>query len=171
MDLHREFPGRRDDQDARRGHTPRAVDQPLEYGQDKRCRLPRAGDCGAADVPAGESEWDGLWIYEGALSFVTGICCIYRDSPYKREWGRDNDRRPSSRRAGGRSRCPADGAVEAGLGRQLHLQVPLVVGKLDNHTDRLAVGHCLERLFARKVLGWPNRMMQVGPCIPVGIQL
>ena len=29
----------------------------------------------------------GLCTDEGALSFVTGMCCIYRDSLYKREWG------------------------------------------------------------------------------------
>jgi hypothetical protein len=28
-----------------------------------------------------------VWIYEGALSFVTEICCTYRDSTYKRERG------------------------------------------------------------------------------------
>ena len=38
-------------------------------------------------------------IYEGALSFVTGMRCTYRDSPYKRECGRYNDRRPSSKPA------------------------------------------------------------------------
>ena len=25
---------------------------------------------------------DGLCMYEGVLSFVTDICCTYRDSPY-----------------------------------------------------------------------------------------
>jgi hypothetical protein len=34
--------------------------------------------------------------YEGTLLFVTGISCNYRDSPYKRERGRQNDRGPSS---------------------------------------------------------------------------
>ena len=29
-----------------------------------------------------------LGIYEGALSFVTEMFCTYRDSPYKREWGK-----------------------------------------------------------------------------------
>jgi hypothetical protein len=43
----------------------------------------------------------GLYIAEGALSFVTAICGTYRDSPYKREWGTEYDRRPSSKRAGG----------------------------------------------------------------------
>jgi hypothetical protein len=38
------------------------------------------------DVALREGVLLGLWIYEGALSFVTGICCIYRDSPYKRKW-------------------------------------------------------------------------------------
>ena len=32
---------------------------------------------------------------EGALSFVTTVCSSYRDSPYKPERGRQNDRRPS----------------------------------------------------------------------------
>jgi hypothetical protein len=41
----------------------------------------------------------GLLIYEGALSFGTGMRCIYRDFPYKRECGRHNDRRPSSKQA------------------------------------------------------------------------
>ena len=36
---------------------------------------------------------------EGALSFVTNMCHSYRDSPYKRELGRCNDRRPSSKPA------------------------------------------------------------------------
>jgi hypothetical protein len=39
-------------------------------------------------------------VYEGALSFVTTIRSSRRDSPYKIEWGRENCRRPSSKRAG-----------------------------------------------------------------------
>ena len=39
------------------------------------------------------------WIHEGALLFVAGICCNYKDSTYKRELERDNDRRPSSKPA------------------------------------------------------------------------
>ena len=35
-------------------------------------------------------------MYEGALLLVADISCNYRDSPYKGEWGRDNDGRPSS---------------------------------------------------------------------------
>jgi hypothetical protein len=38
-------------------------------------------------------------IDEGALSFVTTTYPSYRDSPYKREWGRHNDERPSSKPA------------------------------------------------------------------------
>jgi hypothetical protein len=38
----------------------------------------------------------GLRIDEGALLFATFMCCTYRDYPRKREWGRKNDRRPSS---------------------------------------------------------------------------
>ena len=41
----------------------------------------------------------GLFSYEGARSFVTDISCNYRDSPYKREWGRQNDEIPSSKLA------------------------------------------------------------------------
>ena len=29
----------------------------------------------------------GLYMDEGGLPFVTGMCCFYRDSPYKRESG------------------------------------------------------------------------------------
>ena len=42
-------------------------------------------EVGSLDVSA--SDGRGLWIYEGALSFVTVICVSCRDSPYKREWG------------------------------------------------------------------------------------
>ena len=38
-----------------------------------------------------------VWICEGALSLVTTICSFHRDSPYKRECGRQNYRRPSSK--------------------------------------------------------------------------
>jgi hypothetical protein len=31
------------------------------------------------------SAWP-VWIYEGALLFVTGISCNYKDSPYKGDW-------------------------------------------------------------------------------------
>jgi hypothetical protein len=41
----------------------------------------------------------GLCLDEGILSFVTFICYNYRDYPYKREYGSDNDRKPSSKRA------------------------------------------------------------------------
>jgi hypothetical protein len=41
----------------------------------------------------------GLFSYEGARSFVTDICCTGRDSPYKRDMGRHNDKRPSSKPA------------------------------------------------------------------------
>ena len=36
---------------------------------------------------ADERRRHGLRMDEGALSFVTFICCSYRDSPYKRELG------------------------------------------------------------------------------------
>jgi hypothetical protein len=42
-----------------------------------------------------------LRVDEGGVSFVTAMCYPYRDSPYKREWGRGNDRRPSSKPAAG----------------------------------------------------------------------
>ena len=40
-----------------------------------------------------------LCVDEGALSSVTVVCFPYRDSPNKREWGRHNDGRPSSKPA------------------------------------------------------------------------
>ena len=53
---------------------------------------------------------------EGALSFATHICFRYRDSaieivryrdcPYNRAWGRENDRRPSSGLGLRRGRAP-----------------------------------------------------------------
>jgi hypothetical protein len=57
-------------------------------------------------------------VYEGALLFVADISCTYRDSPYKGEWGRDNDRRPSSKQAAdehveGRQRGDARAVVAA----------------------------------------------------------
>jgi hypothetical protein len=45
-------------------------------------RLSRPRARGAAGHARGR---DGLWIYEGALSFLTTICSSYGDSPYKRE--------------------------------------------------------------------------------------
>jgi hypothetical protein len=42
---------------------------------------------------------EGLWVYEGALSFVTKICSSNRESPYKMRMGRQNDKRPSSKPA------------------------------------------------------------------------
>jgi hypothetical protein len=41
----------------------------------------------------------GLLIYEGVPSFATEISCNYRDSPYKGDWRRQNDGRPSSKPA------------------------------------------------------------------------
>ena len=45
------------------------------------------------------SSASSLCVDEGALSFVTTISAFYRDSPCEREWGRHNDRRPSSKQA------------------------------------------------------------------------
>ena len=61
--------------------------------------LARAGAVGVRRADGPPRVLDGLRIYEGALSLFTTICCVYRDSPYKREGGRDNDRRPSSKPA------------------------------------------------------------------------
>ena len=36
---------------------------------------------------AQHAEGEGLWIYEGALSFAISTYCIYIDSPYTLEWG------------------------------------------------------------------------------------
>jgi hypothetical protein len=52
-----------------------------------------------ADVGLQRDAGGGLCTYEGSLSFVTVIYFLYRDSPYKRERGRYDDRRPSSKRA------------------------------------------------------------------------
>jgi hypothetical protein len=41
----------------------------------------------------------GLRIDEGALSFVTSFCFTYGYSPYKRECGMNNGKRPSSKPA------------------------------------------------------------------------
>jgi hypothetical protein len=56
-----------------------------------------ARDRPAPGRPAQHDADPDLWMYEGALSFVTTLCSSHRDSPYKRECGRQNDRRPSSR--------------------------------------------------------------------------
>ena len=58
----------------------------------------------------------GLRMDEGALPFVTFMWCTYRGCPYKREWGRENDRRPSSkpaRRPAADPPPPAPGAPAA----------------------------------------------------------
>ena len=56
-------------------------------------------------VRDGEVERAVVPLDEGALALAAFICCTHRDYPYKREYGRENDRRPSSsgtaaRRAG-----------------------------------------------------------------------
>jgi hypothetical protein len=56
-------------------------------------------DIGAAQQLGQGVLEDGLCINEGALSLATTICCIYMDSPYKLECGRENDKRPSSKPA------------------------------------------------------------------------
>jgi hypothetical protein len=55
----------------------------------------------------------GLCTDEGARSFVTGMCCIHRDSPYKRECERENDGRPSSKPAGALTLSPRVCAVSS----------------------------------------------------------
>ena len=57
-------------------------------------------------------------LYEGALSFGTTMCSSNRDSPYKQEWGWQNDRRPSSKPAppsppAGRGACSARASAAA----------------------------------------------------------
>jgi hypothetical protein len=54
---------------------------------------------GSPEATSSERPRSPACAYEGALSFVTRISCNYRDSPYKRECGRKNDRRPSSKPA------------------------------------------------------------------------
>jgi hypothetical protein len=71
---------------------------------------PRRGRSQEQHVPDGGRaqpvRQPGLCTRKGALSFVTTICSSYRESPYKRECGRENDRRPSSKPADA-SRQPA----------------------------------------------------------------
>ena len=50
---------------------------------------------------------ESLRIDEGALLFVSFICCTYRDDLYKREWGRVNDKMPSSKPAAPANDAPA----------------------------------------------------------------
>ena len=54
---------------------------------------------------------------EGALSFVTTMCSSYRDYPYKRGWGMQNDRGPSSKPAAGTgSQVPVMVCVHSAVG-------------------------------------------------------
>jgi hypothetical protein len=80
---------------------------------------------------------------------------LYRDYPYKRERGRCNDRRPSSK-----------------PGRLKAVELALHRGDVD---DKLRLRRRLRREHQRLGPGVqgvrPAQKMRVGPCTPVGIQL
>jgi hypothetical protein len=87
------------------------------------------------------------WIHEGALLFVTEICFTYRDDPYKRELGRENDRRPSSKPAGARGV----------RGREVHHAEEGAEERDRRHDRVLADVRHEVPLAAKKLLGWPKR--------------
>jgi hypothetical protein len=72
--------------------------------------LDAAGVC--VQLSAGQvllsSAWNPVWIYEGALLFLTAISCNYRDSPYEGDWRRAMTEGPRL------SRPVAQSAAEAG---------------------------------------------------------
>jgi hypothetical protein len=66
----------------------------------RRCGQARGADLAAERTCLrGRGARRGLCTDESTLLFATKIYCTYRNSAYKRERGRENDRRPSSKAA------------------------------------------------------------------------